>query len=346
MVDGGGLYHRAPTVQKDQRDEVLLKAGLMAETIATGGVDAMGLTPDDLAIGWDQVLDLAKKHTLPYVAANLTCGTDRPFPASRVVERNGVKIGFVGTYLGAFPGSACTVGDPLATTVEAVNALPEVDAVVVVGGFDAEKGKALADLAPRVSFIVSGDNLNLPDPQPLTPDIWLLGSGSRGRSLGVLDATLVPGATGWQTLRPGASVADRIDRFRARLKTTQERLANATDPTLRKRTERQIEFYEKEIARMETELQAVTIQRTTVANTFSSDLVSLGRSIADHSTVRARLDAAGSELAKCGGSQTTSDLPPALQRPPIPIGIGPVRGGAHPTRSPGSPEAPKAPSGE
>ncbi len=336
MVEAGGLYHRSNHAPKDQVEGLLLKAGLAAELLALSGVDAMGLAPNDLAVGWDQVKALAGKHTLPYVVSNLSCGLDRPFPASRVVERNGIRVGFVGAYVGAFTGDGCTVDDPIAATASAVNALPEVDAVVVLGAFSTEKGQELAAAAPRVSFVVSSDNVNLPDPKPLTPDVWLLGTGSRGKNLGVLQATLVPEAKGWQTLRPGASVAERIERFRARLKTAQERQASATDEAARKRTERQVEFYQKEIARMESELEAVALPRTTVANTFTSELVSLGRSIIDHAATRARLDAMASELARFEERPATP--PVQLGRPPVPLGVGPASRSA----APKSPEAPKA----
>ena len=351
-MDAGGLYHRTGHPTPEQMEGVVFKTALAAELVALSGVDAMGLAPGDLAAGWDQVKALAAKHALPYLAANLTCGLDHPFPASRVVERNGIEIGFVGAYVGAFPVEGCTVEDPVAATAAAVNALPEVDAVVVLGAFNAEKGKEIAVAAPRVAFVVSSDNLNLPDPQPLTPDVWLLGSGSRGKNLGLLQATLVPGATGWQTLKPGATLAERTDRFRARLKTAQERLAAASDDASRKRMERQVEFYEKEIARMEGELQAATVQRTTPANTFTSTLVPLAKTIADHPATRARLDAVAADLAKYSDDRGTGGLPPDLKRPPIPLGGGPQRdaarpeGRAAPRRGGKAPPAGGGPAGE
>jgi hypothetical protein len=262
------------------------------------------------------------------------------------VERNGIRIGFVGAYVGAFPVDGCTVDDPVAATAAAVNALPEVDAVVVVGAFNAEKGKELATAAPRVSFVVSSDNLNLPDPQSLSPDTWLLGNGSRGKNLGILQASLVSGATGWQTARPSAALSERIERFRARLKTSQERVAAATDEASRKRTERQAEFYQKEIARMESELQAANTPRTTLANTFTSELLPLARSLTDHPATRARLDAVAAELAKYDTEHGKAEVPADLQRPPIPLGVGPERGVVGPAGRAPKPKRPGAAGGK
>ena len=122
MVDGGGLFWRSARLAESQLEATRIQGALVADSLATVGIDAIGLTPSDLAIGWEQVQQLASQHELPYLAANFTCGGAQPFPSSRVVEHSGVSIGFVGAYLGPVPDDA--------TGCVAAEALPAVQAAI------------------------------------------------------------------------------------------------------------------------------------------------------------------------------------------------------------------------
>jgi len=284
VADGGGLFWRNARLPQSQREATLLKAELIAEAYALTGIDAVALGPSDLALGWNDVKGILSRHELPVLAANLACDGDKPFPATRVVERGGVTLGFVGTYVGPLPPEAtgCTVDDPQATTVAALAGLGAVDAVIALGAWDAKQAEALVAAAPGIDFVVSASNLTLADGRALTADDWLLGPGSRGKKIGLLQGTLVPGGKGWQAASPGASEAERLDSFRKRLASNQEKLAVATDDKGRQRAERQVAYYQKEIARIEGELAAATAKREIPANTFANTLDNLAAAVQDH----------------------------------------------------------------
>jgi hypothetical protein len=149
----------------------------------------------------------------------------------------------------------------------------------------------------------------------------MLGPGSRGKKIGLLEGQLLPGAKGWQGASPGSALADRIDSYRKRLASNEERLTTATDERAKHRAERQVAFYKKEIERLTTELEAATAPREAPANTFTTTLESLGKSIDDHAGTLALVEACNAELEQKGLVQEKE--PP--KRVDLPAGVLPGR---------------------
>jgi 2',3'-cyclic-nucleotide 2'-phosphodiesterase (5'-nucleotidase family) len=325
VVDGGGLFWRSAKLAESQLEATRIKGALVADSFASSGIDAIGLTPSDLAIGWEQVKQLASEHQLPYLAANFSCGGEPPYPGTRVVERGGVSIGFVGAYLGPVPQDAagCEVTEAIPAVQTAIAGLAPVDLVVVLGAWDAKNAEALAEAVPAMDFIVTASNLTLPEGRPLTQDDWMLGAGSRGKKIGLLTGELIPGASGWQGASPGAALADRIDSYKKRLSSNEERLSTATEERAQQRAERQVAFYKKEIERLEAELAAATAPRAVPANSFTTSLESLGKDIADHEATLAKVAACNSELEQKG---LVDDKEPP-KRVELPAGALPGRPG-------------------
>ncbi len=302
MVDGGGLYWRSSRLPESQREATSLKAALVSESLSETGIDAIGITPADLSLGWDRVQQLASEHQLPFLAANLSCGGSQPFPSTKIVERGGVKLGFIGAFLGPVPteADACTATDAVPAVLEALPELHGVDAVIVLGAWDAKNAAALVETAPGIDFVVTASNLTLPEGRPLSLDDWMLGAGSRGKKIGLLEATLIPDAEGWQGASPGAALADRLDSYRKRLQSNKDRLETAKDDRSRTRAERQVAFYQKEITRLEAELEAATAPRDKPANTFTTSLESMSKSIDAHAATLAKVEQLNAALAEKG----------------------------------------------
>ena len=320
VVDGGGLFWRSARLAESQLEATRIKGAVVAENLSTTGIDAIGLTPADLAIGWEQVQALATQHQLPYLAANLSCDGAQPFPASRVVKRGGVSIGFIGAYLGPVPDDAtgCEAAEAVPSVQTAIASLSEpADLVVVLGAWDAKNAQALAEAVPAVDFIATASNLTLPEGRPLTQNDWLLGAGSRGKKIGLLTGELIPGATGWQGASPGSALSERIDSYRKRLASNEERLGTATEDRAKQRAERQVAFYNKEIERLEAELAAATAPRTAPANTFTTALESMGKNWDDHAATLEKVKACNAELEEKG--LVDSKEPP--KRVDLPMGL-------------------------
>jgi 2',3'-cyclic-nucleotide 2'-phosphodiesterase (5'-nucleotidase family) len=320
VVDGGGLFWRSARLAESQLEATRLKGALVAESYAGAGIDAIGLAPADLAIGYEHATGLAAQHELPYLAANLSCEAGAPFPGARVVERGGVSIGFVGAYVGPLPEDAigCEAAEPIpAVQTEVAGMADKVDLVVVLGAWDAKNAQALVEAVPGVDFIVTASNLTLPEGRPLGQDDWMLGAGSRGKKIGLLEGQLIPGAAGWQGASPGAALSQRIDSYKKRLSSNEERLTTATEERAKQRAERQVNFYKQEIERLEAELAAATAPREAPANTFTTSLESLGKDIPDHEATLAKVEACNKELEEKG---LVADKEPP-ERVDLPVGM-------------------------
>lgn len=295
VVDGGDAYWRNRALPDNRREEQEVRATIMARGLALTGIDAMGIGEGDVALGWDQVVKMAETNELPYVASNLDCEGEPPFPSHRVVERDGITVGFVGAVPEAAEVEGCTVQDPVTATAAAVEALPETDMVLALGAWDADKATKLVKAEDAVTFVVGAGSLSISAPRALTPNAWLLGTGSRGKYLGVVEAGLVPGGEGWQMQNPGDDVQKRLERFRNRLKTSKSRLEklDPDDPanqSVVKRTRRQIDFYEREIAKMENELAQLTAPRDVPPNTFENHREKLNSGVEENQEVAALVD--------------------------------------------------------
>ncbi len=193
VVDGGDLFWKNPKLSQDLRPKIQFQAGLVARAVSMLGIDAMALGPGDMALGRELVLSLAGEHELPYVAANLTCQGDAPFPAYRIVEKDGIKLGFVGVLDDAAPVEAwdCDRTDPLDAVAKAVARMGKVDLVVALGGLDTEQAHELARKVPDVAFTITMAEQSLSGHKPVGRDQWLLANGTRGKKMGALRASIV-----------------------------------------------------------------------------------------------------------------------------------------------------------
>lgn len=290
MVDGGDLFWRSNNLPAPAKERAVQVARLLAEGTALAGIDAMGLTGADLALGWDVVSDLARQHNLPYVATNLQCTGEPPFPTWRTAERGGIKVGFLGMLPSDAQVPGCTVTGPNEAAGAVAAQVAGLDVTVVLGAVDNEQARALVTTVPNAAFLVPTGQVTLATIRSLDDDHYLLGVGPKGKKVGVIKGTLVDGGVGWSTTGQADDTATRLDRFKKRLEDAKGRLAQATDEKVKMQAQRQVSFYESEIAKLETELTKATTPRAKQANAFVNEMRDLAASITDHAATRALVD--------------------------------------------------------
>lgn len=95
FFDLGDLYLDSVKETPDVLRQLPLKADAMLDVWGTLGADAMAVGCLDLHLGIETLGELADKHGVPLLCANLFHqeSGERPFPAYRIVERNGLKVG-------------------------------------------------------------------------------------------------------------------------------------------------------------------------------------------------------------------------------------------------------------
>lgn len=281
VVDAGNLFSGRATVRDAERAQQVEKARLLAAGFTLVGVDGMTPGAGDLALGIDLLKELATTHNLPYVAANLDCGGEMPFPAARVVERAGLRITVVGIVGNSSKDPACHVSEPIAAAKAAIAANPG-DMVVVLSNEKVQEDDALAAAIPEISLIVNGqDRQQLERPRALTNGGLLFASGSRGKQLGVTALNLTPGATRWVDVQDNMRLQDQKETYTTRIAELQKRIHDAPDEKAKERLEKQAEFLRKKIADLDAQLDALS-KASGPAHRVTNALVDLGTDLADH----------------------------------------------------------------
>ncbi|MFZ5475372.1 MAG: multiheme c-type cytochrome [Myxococcota bacterium] len=311
VVDAGNLYWKSPTLAQGMRPQQERKAALIAEAFALAGVDAMAPGAGDLALGIDFVKGLVEKHHLPYVAANLECpGKGAPFAPFVVAEKGGVTLAFVGVVGETVKHSGCAATDPVAA-VRAAIAGVEADAFVVLSNEKIEDDERLAAAVPEIGLVVNGqERRQLPTPKGLSNGGLLLASGSRGKQLGVLKISLVAGASQWRDDDVRDEAVAKRDKSRARVEDLEARREKESDGRAKDRLQKQIDFFEREIAEAESELARLDAS-SGPAHAVKNSLRDLGTDVKDHPKT-AELVAA----AKVALGETVTETTPALPTSP------------------------------
>jgi hypothetical protein len=166
----------------DTRGDTTERADLIGELMDQVGVQTMVVGPTDvLTLGDD--LD---SFPVPLVSATL-----EPWPAFRVLEQGGVRVGVIGL-------SAAVPDQPPVDAVDAARAaleqVPAVDLVIAVGNLDEQDARRVADQVQGLALVVNTRG-NSHDPPEQRDQAMLIELPDRGRYLSVLRVRVAaPGA--------------------------------------------------------------------------------------------------------------------------------------------------------
>ena len=290
VADSGDALWKSDHIPAPNLPQQQLKGALIAKSLALGGIDAMTPGEGDLALGVDWYLHLVKTEGLPVISANLRCGGEAPFPATRVVDRGGVKLGFTAVIAPDLVPAGCEASDPTEAVKAAVTALGPVDVLVVLTHLGRNDDEPLAQAVPEIDLIVSGHNRVLNDSARALPgDALQLAGGSRGRQVGVATVQLIPGASGFEASTAVDDLKERLERAEKRLKDLDKRQAAASGP-LAERLEAQRKNYEAEVTRLNVELDRAREAVKAPHHKLANSVVTLGTDVADEPRARALLD--------------------------------------------------------
>ena len=298
-MDAGNLFYKSARLGPSLLAQQRIKAELQAQAYQLSGLD--GFTPGvgDFAIGVPQALALMDRYELQPLAANLTCG-ERSFPPTRVVERGGLKVGILGVVdFGDDAVEGCETSDAAAAAAAAATSLAsagQADIIVaLVQGSEAVQ-RAVIEAAPGVDVLINGETRRTFKAAVKSGEAtWIVGSGSRGKHLGVLRLEPAEGATGWSSTDAVAELTRRLDRYKGRLEGAQKKIEQAEadgDEGARKRSERLAESYRKKITELEAELETAREGGGGAANRLSNEIVDLDSKLKDHPETQRLVEAA------------------------------------------------------
>lgn len=151
LLDAGDVMEKGDLVAFDTKSVILYEA--MREM----GYDAGTPGNHDDAYGDAHLVDCAKIANLPLLAVNmLKPDGSLLFPASRIIERNGLKIGVIGVFKPREQLSLDFDKTAAALNAEAQRLEPEADLIIAVVHMGSNDCEALASTAPSVDVFVSG----------------------------------------------------------------------------------------------------------------------------------------------------------------------------------------------
>lgn len=167
----------------DTRGDPRDRAELIGELMDQVGVQTMVVGPSDvLALGDD-----LSRFPVPLTSATLA-----PWPAFRVLEQEGVRVGVIGLSAG-LPDQAPV--DPVDAARAALEQIPEVDLVVAVGNLAEHDARRVADQVQGLSLVVNTRGNTHDEPEQRDQAV-LVELPDRGRYLSVLRVRVAaPG--GW-----------------------------------------------------------------------------------------------------------------------------------------------------
>ncbi len=297
VLDAGNLLARNGRVTEAAREGMELKADLILRTYAEMGIDAMTVGGGDLAFGLDWLTERAGQLQLPYVCANLTndAGED-VFPAYRVVEAGGVKLGIFGITGSIRECEGCEVTDGTAAATAAVTALKAEGChlIVALSQQKVDEAAEMAEAVPGIDFVISGQagrRNQVPGLIGETPS-YLFRSPTRGRQVAKLSLTFADGAVGFYDAELVAKAGEERDKTQSRVERLEEQIAEAS-------SDREAERRQRSLDRVRDEFDQLGLADLTPEGKHAMTLetLGLGKAVADDPAIAAMV------------AETTAKLP-------------------------------------
>lgn len=290
VVDAGDLTWKSTSLSEIRIEQQRTKAALQFDVYASGGIDAMVPGEADLALGVEWLSAAASKYELPYVAANLRC-KGWTLPPGRVVERDGVRVAFIGV-VGPKNSGTCGASSTVPAVSAAVKALGDADVHVLLSHQPTEDDGDLVRSVPEIDVVVNGHGRGqYSRPVALGQHAIQLAPGTRGKKLGVAEITLVPNGKGFEIVGAAAVLEQRADELRDRRMRAQDRVRSARNERARVRAEQRLSRLEKELSKAEAEIAASDGAEGRTQHVVSNHLWPLSTDVNDHPAVAKKVEA-------------------------------------------------------
>ena len=223
---GDFLFALWPETETEKQTEKA-RAMLIADGYARAGYDAVLFGTRDYALGIDVAREVAAKMNTTVLGANVNDGrTGQPvWPASKIIQRAGVRIGVLGLVTakrdGLPPGVAwpaeLVVENPLAAAQRLIPALrKQCDVLVLLANLDRDELETLLKETSGVDFVVKSREAKIVTTQVDRLDrVPVLGLFELGRYVGRVDLTVVEPGKGYDDLEEQKILRRKIERYRS-----------------------------------------------------------------------------------------------------------------------------------
>lgn len=253
-ADSGDVHLKYDANTDTETRQALVKGELFVKVGERVRLDAQGVGELDLALGWPALLELYEGSKVPLICGNLRqtelyelddaegrsdaggaeaspvstgprvrprpmnqTSDEYPLPAWRIVEREGVAVGFIGALSpqielpdNVAPQLAIDPVVPmLKGAIEDLRA-EEVDLIVLVSHMGMAEDKRIAAEVPGIDVILGGHSKDTTGEPEISGGVPIVQAGRKGQRIGRLDLWFDPhGEHGAVKVEP-AEVADKV----------------------------------------------------------------------------------------------------------------------------------------
>lgn len=286
VLDSGDLVARDGRVPDGAQPAREAKGDLILRAVAHTGIDAMTVGDGELAFGLEWLTTRAEELQLPYVCANLQDKEGQPvFPATRVLEFDGLKVGVFGVTGNLEEDDAYFVTDATEAVTAAVVDLKNQGCHLIIGlsHLGVDDDVTLAEAVEGIDFLFAAHTrrrMEFPRVAGPAPTYVTL-AGSRGRQVGRIRFTFAEDGRGFYDPSLADKVLQRKEKVDSRLASLEEQLAAAETDREKQRYERSLER-----TRANAEEMAVADVLAEGKHTMTVDVISLAKSLADDPEVK------------------------------------------------------------
>lgn len=290
QVDAGDMLWTRPKVNERERPQREAKAKLLFAASALLGVDALGVGDGDMAFGLDFIEAGAKEHDLPYVSANLArVGGELVFPATRVVERAGMKIGLTSVLLDTHSFKdveLLPVDESLRSALTHLRDSEQVDLVVVLSGLGQDGDKEMVKRVAGIDVVFGSHTRKFQTDPLIIGSTAIFEAGSRSKYVGEVEFEFRAGKSGWSNEAGRASALRRQEQLQTQLDRYDEQIASAPDESARGRVERM-----RGMSQRRYDAIYVPPADDGTTHVITGKKVPMGKDLADHAEMKGLVDA-------------------------------------------------------
>ncbi len=276
-----------PELEREQR---LAKARLLAQAYGQSGMTAMVPGDGDLAFGLPFLREVAQKEKLPYLCANLLDLQGKPvFPGHLIKTIHGKKVGFFGVMVKEANLKDVNLTDPIAAAQAEVAALraEKVDLVVALSHLGSPEDRQMAQKVPGIDLILGGHSRASMSEGQFAGEVPLFQAGSRGKHVGRLVVSLVPGGKGFADSSSQEREKAKAQRAAARVQSLEARLKEADTDAEKERLTRSLE-----VARKAIQVPAASGKSSLAGkNRVAGSQIPLSKDLAEDGAIKALVDA-------------------------------------------------------
>lgn len=170
VVDTGGMLVADAGAFGEDATQLAARADIYFAALKQSGAAGANVGAQELALPPAELKQIAAKHGIALLSANLTAGGKPAFEAQRVVEAAGLKVGLLGLVTKEFPGAdklvagqGLAVQDPVAAAKTAVAALKQQGAQVIIalGQLRQDEIDDIGEKVPEIDFVLGSYEMDL-----------------------------------------------------------------------------------------------------------------------------------------------------------------------------------------